>query len=164
MIQRIQSIFLLIAAIIPIILLFMPIGYYTIPDAQYVFSSISLKLNTPGVTQVELPTYYIALCLVTCSVLTFIALFSYKNRIRQTQIVSITMIVFLVTLLLMLWICPDVIFKKHFISKGIFDTATQSFQFNYWILIFVIQAVCLYLANRFIKKDEALVRASDRLR
>jgi len=164
MIQRIQSLFLLIAAIIPIILLFMPYGYYTIPDAQYVFTSLSLKLNTPGVTEVELPTYYIALCLVTCSVLTFIALFSYKNRTRQTQIVSLTMIVFLVTLLLMLWVCPDIIFKKHFISKGVFDVGQQPFQFNYWILIFVIQAICLYLANRFIKKDEALVRSADRLR
>lgn len=161
MIQRIQSIFLLIAAIIPIILIFIPIGYATTPDAQYVLNSMVLKLNIPDVQTIELKTYYIGFCLLLCSVLTIIALFSYKNRIKQTQIVSITMIVFLVTLLLMLWVFPDIIIKKHFAVNGITEVY---FNFNYWILIFVVQAVCLFLANRFIRKDEEMVRAADRLR
>ena len=164
MIQRIQSLFLLIAAIIPIILIFMPIGWYSIADAQYVFTPIALKLNIPDVPAVELPTYYIAFCLALCSILTFVALFMFKNRVHQTRMVSITMIIFLITLMLMLWICPDIIFKKHFASKGVFIDTQYPFQFNYWILIFIIQAVCLFLANHFIKKDEAMVRAADRLR
>lgn len=162
MIQRIQSLFLLVAAIIPIVLVFMPIGYVNTPDVQYVFNSISLKMNVPDGHSV-LRLYYVAFCLVLCSVLSLIALFTYKNRVRQTQIVSITMIVYLVTLLLMLWVCPDVVFKKFFTIKE----STYEFQFAnkavLLILIFV-EAVCLFLANKFIKKDEALVRAADRLR
>lgn len=164
MIQRIQSLFLLIAAIIPIVLIFIPIGWYNTPEAQYVFNPVALKLNIPDVAAVELPTYYVAFSLVLCSILALVALFSYKNRIRQMRIVSMTMIVFLITLLLMLWVCPDIIFKKHFASKGVFETGANAFQFNYWILIFVVQALGLFLANRFIKKDEALVRSADRLR
>lgn len=162
MIQRIQSLFLLVAAIIPIVLLFLPFGYITTDEAQYIFNSISLKYNIPdGHTIVRV--YYVALCLVICSALSLIALFSYKKRIRQTQIISINMIVYLVTLMLILWICPDIIFKKYFETRAL----DYEFQFAHkavlLILVFV-EAVCLYLANRFIKKDEALVRSADRLR
>lgn len=162
MIQRIQSLFLLIAAIIPIVLLFLPIGYVNTQDTQYLFNSIVLKINVPdGHAVIRL--YYVALCLVICTALSLIALLSYKNRVRQTQIVSINMIVYLVTLMVMLWICPDLVFKKYFTIINM----DYDFQFAHkavlLILIFV-EAICLFLANKFIKKDEALVRAADRLR
>lgn len=162
MIQRIQSLFLLVAAIIPIVLLFISFGYINTEEAQFVYNSLSLKYNIPeGHTVVRV--YYVALCLILCSALSLIALFSYKKRSRQVQIISITMIVYLVTLMLMLWICPDVIFKKFFATRG------MDFEFQFankallLILVFV-EAVCLFLANKFIKKDEALVRSADRLR
>ena len=162
MIQRIQSVFLLIAAIIPIVLLFLPIGYVNTADTQYLYNSIVLRINVPdGHAVIRL--YYVALCLVICTALSVIAFFSYKNRVRQTQIVSINMIVYLVTLMVMLWICPDIIFKKYFTITNM----DYEFQFAYkaLLLIFIfVEAVCLFLANKFIKKDEALVRAADRLR
>lgn len=162
MIQRVQSIFLLVAAIIPIVLLFMPIGYVNTADIQYLYNSIILKINVPdGHAVVRL--YYVALCLLICTGLSLIALFSYKNRVRQTQIVSINMIVYLVTLMVMLWICPDIVFKKYF---TIINTE-YDFQFAHkavLLILIVVEALCLFLANKFIKKDEALVRAADRLR
>lgn len=163
MIQRIQSIFLLIAAIIPIVLLFIPFGYVDTESAQYVYNSICLKFNMPeGHAVIRL--YYIAFCLVLCSAISLVALFSYKKRTRQVQIVSINMIVYLITLLLILWICPDIIFQKFFVAKGEVMTAfTFAHKAVLLILIFV-EAICLFLANKFIKKDEALVRAADRLR
>ena len=158
MIQRIQSIFLLVAAIIPVVLLFIPIGFVNTPESQFVYNSLVLKYNIPdGHAVIRL--YYVALCLLLCSGLSLIALFSYKNRVRQIQIVSITMIVYLVTL----WVCPDIIFKKYFTLKQV----GFEFQFAHkavlLVLIFV-EALCLFFANRFIKKDEALVHAADRLR
>ncbi len=162
MIQRIQSLFLLVAAIIPIVLLFIPFGYINTEDSQFLFNAISLKYNIPeGHTIVRV--YYVALCLIICSALSLIALFSYKNRIRQTHIISINMIVYLVALMLILWLCPDVIFKKYFATRGV----DFEFTFAYKALILIlicVEAVCLYLANKFIKKDEALVRSADRLR
>ncbi len=162
MIQRIQSVFLLIAAIVPIVLLFIPIGFVTTTDVQYVFNSLVLKMNVPdGHAVIRL--YYVALTLLITSGLAVVALFSYKNRVRQTQIVSITMIVYLIALMLMLWICPDVIFKKFFGSRAM----DYEFQFVHKALLLIlvfVEAVCLFLANKFIKKDEALVKAADRLR
>ncbi|MBQ6071155.1 MAG: DUF4293 domain-containing protein [Bacteroidales bacterium] len=162
MIQRIQSIFLLVAAVIPIVMLFTPIGYVNTPDVQYVYNSLTLKMNVPEGHAV-LRLYYVGFCLLLCSVLSLIALFTFKNRVRQTQIVSICMIVYLVTLMLMLWVCPDVVFKKFFTLKE----TTYDFQFANKVVLLIlvcVEAACLYLANKFIKKDEALVRAADRLR
>ena len=162
MIQRIQSIFLLVAAIIPVVLLFIPIGFVNTPESQFVYNSLGLKYNIPdGHAVIRL--YYVALCLLLCSGLSLIALFSYKNRVRQIQIVSITMIVYLVTLMVMLWVCPDIIFKKYFTLKQV----SFEFQFAHKALLLVlifVEALCLFFANRFIKKDEALVHAADRLR
>ena len=161
MIQRVQSIFLFIAMVIPIVLIFIPLGYLTTDAAQYVYNSVSLKENIPeGISVVR--NYYVAFCLALTAVMSGTALFSFKNRIRQMRIVSFTEIVFLITLFLMLWVCPDLVYNKFFAAKA------ESYTFNYniipLIIMIVVEAVCLFLANRFIKKDEMLVRSADRLR
>ena len=161
MIQRVQSIFLLIAIIIPIVLIFIPLGYVDTDLARYVYNSISLKEMIPdGASVIRL--YYLSFCLFMTSALSAVALFTYKNRVKQMQIVSITMIIFLVTLLLILWICPDVIFKKFFGAR--MEDYTFIFNTVPLLILIVIEAVCLFFANRFIKKDEELVRSADRLR
>lgn len=161
MIQRIQSIFLLIAVIIPIVLIFIPLGYVDTELARYVYNSISLKEMIPDGASV-LRLYYVAFCLFLTAVLAGISIFMYKNRVKQMQVVSFTMIVFLITLMLMLWVCPDIVFKKFFSGR------TEGYQFTFnmvpLVIMIVVEAVCLFLANRFIKKDEELVRSADRLR
>jgi len=161
MIQRVQSIFLLIAIIIPIVLIFIPLGYVDTNMARYVYDSISLKEMVPdGASVIRL--YYLAFCLFMTAALSAVALFTYKNRVKQMQIVSITMIVFLITLLLILWICPDVVFKKFFAAR--MEDYTFIFNTVPLLIMIVVEAVCLFFANRFIKKDEELVRSADRLR
>lgn len=161
MIQRVQSIFLFIAIIIPIVLIFLPLGYLTTDGAQYVYNSISLKENIPDGSSV-IRLYYLAFCLFLTAVLSGVALFMYKNRVKQMQVVSITMIVFLITLMLVLWVCPDIVFKKFFGAR--MEDFTFTFNTVPLIIMIVIEAVCLFMANRFIKKDEELVRSADRLR
>ena len=87
MIQRVQSIFLLIAAIVPIVLIFIPFGYVDTDLARYVYNSISLKEMCPdGVSVIRL--YYLAFCLALTAGLACFALFRYKNRVKQMQTVS----------------------------------------------------------------------------
>lgn len=162
MIQRVQSIFLLIAIIVPIILIFMPLGYLETDAAQYIFNSVSLKENVPDGAVSVVRNYYVAFCFALTAILASIALFSFKNRVRQMSIVSITMIVFLVSLLLTFWVCPDLVFRKYFEARA------EGFKFAFnqipLLILVIVEAVCLFLANRFIKKDEMLVRSADRLR
>ena len=161
MIQRVQSIFLLIATIIPIVLIFIPFGYVDTELARYVYNSISLKEMCPdGVSVIRL--YYLAFCLFLTAGMSCFALFRYKNRIKQMQTVSFTMIIFLITLLLILWVCPDIIFKKFFSAR--MEDFTFTFNTVPLLVLIIVEAVCLFFANRFIKKDEELVRSADRLR
>ena len=101
-------------------------------------------------------TLYIALILILSACISIYAIFKYKDRMKQTKIVSVNMLVFLVAIMLMIWVYPDFLFPKKFEMAG--------FRFNYWIMIFVLPPVCMFLANRFIRKDERLVRSADRLR
>ena len=161
MIQRIQSVFLLVATIIPIVLIFLPLGYLTTDSAYYVYNAVSLKEAIPdGASVIRL--YYLAFCLALTAGLSCFAIFRYHNRVKQMQTVSFTMIVFLVTLLLILWICPDIVFKKFFAAR--MEDFTFEFNTVPLLVLIVVEALCLFLANRFIKKDEELVRSADRLR
>jgi len=159
MIQRIQSIYLLIAAIATIILIFIPIGYITTDEYQYIFNAFVVKLNIPE-TSVYMSTVYIALLLGVSVILSIVAIFMYKNRKTQTTIVYANMLIFLITVLVMTYLYPDVIFVR----KGLMNP-NDLFNFNYWILACMVPAALgLYLANRAIKKDEEKVKAADRLR
>ena len=129
MIQRVQSIFLLIAIIIPIVLIFLPLGYVDTELARYVYNSISLKEMVPDGSSV-IRLYYLAFCLLLTSGLSGVALFMYKKRVKQMQVVSFTMIVFLITLMLILWVCPDIIFKKFFGAR------MEDFIFNFNFITF----------------------------
>jgi hypothetical protein len=161
MIQRVQSIFLLVATIVPIVLIFIPLGYVDTDLARYVYNSISLKEMCPdGVSVIRL--YYLAFCLALTAGLSCFAIFRYKNRVKQMQTVSFTMIIFLITLLLILWICPDIVFKKFFSAR--MEDFTFTFNTVPLLILIIVEALCLFLANRFIKKDEELVRSADRLR
>ena len=86
--------------------------------------------------------------------------YMWKNRKNQTTIVYANMLIFLITVLVMTYLYPDVIFVR----KGLMNP-NDLFNFNYWILACMIPAALgLYLANRAIKKDEEKVKAADRLR
>ncbi|MBR4536761.1 MAG: DUF4293 domain-containing protein [Bacteroidales bacterium] len=156
MIQRIQSVFLLVAAIVTIILLFIPIGDIYTAEAQYTFSSFNVHLPDG---KAVMSTLYIALTLIVSACISIYAIFKYKDRMKQTRIVSLNMLIFLIAVMMMIWLFPDFIFQR----KGLMQDG-DVFRFNYWIMIFVIPPVCMFLANRFIRKDERLVRSADRLR
>lgn len=156
MIQRIQSIYLLVAAIVTIVLLFIPIGTIYTADAQYSFTCFNVQL--PNGTAV-LSTLYIGLILIISAVISIYAIFKYKDRMKQSRIVSLNMLIFLIGIMMMIWLFPDYIFQRKGLMKE-----DDYFQFNYWIMIFVLPPVAMFLANRAIRNDEKKVRAADRLR
>ena len=158
MIQRIQSVFLLVAAIVTVILLFIPIGDIYTAEAQYTFTCFNVHLPQPD-GSVVMSTLYIALTLIVSACISIYAIFKYKDRMKQTRVVSLNMLVFLIAVMMMIWLFPDFIFQR----KGLMQEG-DVFRFNYWIMIFVIPPVCMFLANTFIRKDERLVRSADRLR
>ena len=81
------------------------------------------------------------------------------DRALQVRLNGVNMLVMLAALITMLYIYPNFIFEKRQVV-----TSTTALEFNRLILISLVPAVSLYLANMFIKKDEKKVRAADRLR
>ena len=153
MIQRIQSVFMLVAAIVTVILLFIPIGDIYTAEAQYTFTCFNVHLPDGHMV---MSTIYIALILIVSACISLFAIFKYKDRMKQTRIISFNMLIFLIAVMLMIWVYPDFLFPKKFEMAG--------FRFNYWIMIFILPPIFMFLANRFIRKDERLVRSADRLR
>jgi uncharacterized membrane protein len=82
------------------------------------------------------------------------AIFLFKKRGLQVWFVNIAFLLHVVLIILIF---------LYYISK--FETlynTKSSYQFG--IFIPIVSLVCIILASRTIRKDEALVRSSDRLR
>jgi cytochrome bd-type quinol oxidase subunit 2 len=157
MIQRVQSLFLLVAAVAAIAVLFISIGNIIDVSGTCLYQYDAFSLKKEGHTVYS--TLYIALLWGVSAILSLVTIFMFKNRQRQVRLNGVNMLVMLAALVMMLYIYPNLIFeKKQFI------TSTSMLEFNRFILISLIPAVSLYLANMFIKKDEKKVRAADRLR
>lgn len=144
MIQRIQSVFLVLVSILFILLFFIPVyilnGQATTVDAQL---KGKMLYN---------PFLLIPLSLLV--IISLIALFSYKNRKKQIGICRMGLIIsMLVTINALVF--PQ--FFVHGITSANISYGIGSYFFPADIILFA-------LAARFIKKDDDLVRSADRLR
>jgi hypothetical protein len=162
MIQRIQSVLFLVAAVCFALACFMQVGTITTHDTYYVVTSWALKVNIPD-GAIVYPTYFIGLMQIILAFISFVAIFLYKNRPMQSKFCIAAIFVNFVLLILLMWVYPEIVFSKlpqvagaeiHYYEKGQCP----------WMLLSIIPLACLYLANKFIIKDEKKVRAADRLR
>lgn len=156
MIQRIQSLLLLIAAAISIVVCFITIGDFTATEMGFEYTAFKLT-NTANNQSIS--TFYVAGLWIISAILSLVTIFLYKNRARQVKFNGINMLVMLAALAVMLYIYPNLIFPKH-----VADYDADLVHFSPWVCISLIPAVCLFFANKAIKRDENKVRAADRLR
>lgn len=161
MIQRIQTIYLLLVIIISITLFFTPLAAITsvhdplLPDAKisymvklYVITANigdEVKtLNTPVLMM--LPTLVIA-------ILAGLTIFLYKDRRRQRQLCRFNLIVTCLLIAIIFYLID----RLKSSSEG---------HLTYLIGTYlpVIQLILIFLGDRAIKKDDDLVKSADRLR
>ena len=159
MIQRIQSLLLLVIALSGVIFLFTPIleiinyeRFYTM-DAFNVFE-MENNSKKPLKSNIGL-----AVMSIIITLLSGIIIFLYKNRPLQIKL-SKFLILLLALELAALFFYSDA--AKSFLS----DTAKDQISISYKIgvVIPIISLIFAYLTIRFIKKDDELVRSADRLR
>lgn len=155
MIQRIQSVFLLLATISLVIGVFMPIAVITTDEAQYLFTPWALQENIPE-GSVVYTTFYVGVLQVITALMSFIAIFLYKKRPLQSNLCVAAVIVNFVLLLLMLYVYPD-----RLLGRLLGENKTV---FSLWTLTSILPIALFYMANKFILKDEKKVREADRLR
>ncbi len=151
MIQRIQSLFLLIVSICTLFVLFSPLLTYTDKGLEYQLVSMGLKASEGGIVFQTLPLTILAGIAFLLSVIT---IFIYKKRMIQ-----IRLSVFSFVLQLGFY---GLLYYMHY---QIGNTSGFEFKnFNIASVLPLINAILLFLAIRAIGKDEALVRSLDRIR
>jgi len=157
MIQRKQTIYLFFAGLIPLILLFIPLGTFFI-EGTPCFEYHSFVVKTISEKQVILHSAGNGVLLMATSILSFITIFLYKNRKLQLKFISVNMLVVLAAIFTMVYLYPNLIFSKNM------NLSHATLEYNYIIIIIFVSAVGLYLAKKAVAKDEAMIRSADRLR
>jgi magnesium-transporting ATPase (P-type) len=156
MIQRIQSLYLLIVAIACSLLFFFPMIDYIDPlKGTYKLFATGMKsyADLPGVLFFW-ETFPLLILVCASLILSIITIFLFKKRSIQFRLVSINgfLNILLIGLVFLLY---SKIFEHRL---GILS----NYQFGMYIPL--ISLVFLVLASRAIRKDEYLVKSSDRLR
>lgn len=155
MIQRKQTIYLLLAVVCFAINASMPIGYI-IPEGMGVPSTINCLGVVDGNTgELSIPFMGIPIVLLTLNILHSLAIiFMYKNRKAQmtncyTQIAAIIV---------------EYIVCGALIWHNCIDGTTNTYGTAFAICLPIVAIILLLLAHKGIMDDERLVRAADRLR
>lgn len=152
MIQRIQTLYLLVAGIFPAISLFVPLVVFS-KGARW--ASMSAFGCESALVQ-ELAGFHpygLLVFTLLASLSALYAIFGYKNRKSQIKKVYLT-IVFNV-----IW----------YVALGAYTYSVSEriglgYTFTISALLPIIALIALFLALKGIRKDEALVRAADRIR
>ena len=157
MIQRVQTLFLAGASLALILLFFFPLAtFYDELLGNFRFFITTLEPMDPD-PKLQVSIWFASpLYLITafCGILTLATIFFYKNRPRQVQVIAIAIFLNILLIVLIFFFYINRIEKL----TGI----TASYQFG--IFLPLISLLFLVLANRFIRKDEQLVKSADRLR
>ena len=149
MIQRIQSIYLLVVTILMVICLCSSIGS-VIASTKEISTLGNLYITLPDGTK-DYSTWALFAILLVVAILSFVTIFLFKKRmlqIRLTIFSSVMLIGYYLTLIATIFMLAE-------------DT---SFTPSWIICLPFIGLVLNWLAIRAIGADEALVKAYDRLR
>lgn len=152
MIQRIQSIFLLLAIIAQSVFLAMPVSKFIMEDNSEISLYANGFKNASG--DVFLPTWALLILAVVILVLSLFTLFQYKKRILQIRFCIYNMLLNL-GMLGMLYMQISTFTKNNEVTAQTYSPAT---------VIPLVIIILLFLAFRGIRKDEVLVKAYERLR
>ncbi|MDR1180426.1 MAG: DUF4293 domain-containing protein [Bacteroidales bacterium] len=155
MIQRIQTLLLLIAAICFTVACFMPVGTISTSEIYYVVTPWVLKENIPD-GLVIYPTYFIGMLQAMLAIISLVAVFLYKKRTTQSKVCTAAIIINFVLIIVMLWVYPGSILPNKLPG--------MEMEYSLFALLSILPLICLYLANKYIIRDEKMVRAADRLR
>ena len=152
MIQRIQSIYLLVVTILLGSIFIYPFAELLSSDGQlfiFKFSGLTIE-NEDGLYLITIPRIIL---LVITVLISFVSVFLFKKRIIQMRLNSFNIILMIGYLGLNYYYIQN--FSKQ-LNGVVSYEITAIFPF--------VAAVLTYLAIRAIGKDEALIRSMDRIR
>ena len=161
MIQRIQTLFLILYIGALVSTFFFPVWQkISLNDETnsieiIVTGYISSVYFNNGETSVLYDNFIIGgLVIISCIVAAF-SIFSYKNRLNQIKLGALNSFL---TSVLTIYFLYDIFYNEKYININ----DKISFLISFYLIFLAI--FFNFLANRFIRKDELLVRESERIR
>jgi len=167
MIQRIQSVFLLILVIAMISLLFLPLWSKTNPQTneEVVLTAFALRAEPLAITDgataatanaVDQNTMVIGGLAILIALVALYEIFQYRSRFTQMKLGLLN------SLLLAALLGTSFYFASYVGDELVKTNQVGSYEAGFYLP--VLGLIVNALANRFIKRDEDLVRSVDRLR
>ena len=154
MIQRIQSLYLLVVTALMAVPLFAPLAWFAADGEEFRLYAFSLQTLEGESIQ---PTVYMGLLLLASCLLPLLTIFLYRRRMLQIRLCVVEMV------LLLGAVAMEVIY--YFLSVRAFSDQTLHAQgFKPSIALPIVCLFFMYLAVRAIFRDELMVRAADRIR
>lgn len=151
MIQRIQSLYLLLMSALLIAVLFVPFGVF---EASYGVCEYTAFSIVGPAGKIGLPFWCLPLFSVVGALLALTTLFLYKNRKLQIRLCLINALV--------VAILSSAAAGILFLEKS--DMLLAEFKVGFGFALPLLALILDFLAVKAIKKDEKLVKAWDRIR
>ncbi len=151
MIQRIQSIYLLVAIALQSLSLILNWSTYLLPEYYYALTGSSSSFGS-------ISAMPLMLGVIVSIILLLVVLLQFKDRKKQMQFANIAMIQLVLVIGLFSWL--------HYNLINAIKASNPELEIGYGIAVIfpVLSAILVWLAKKAIKKDDDLVRSADRLR
>ncbi len=153
MIQRKQSLYLLVSTIVMALLYFFPIAQFMVQTTNYYLDFIEIASVVDAKKQVVSQVYPITILLSIVVFLSFFAIFLFKNRNLQTRIITFSMLLKFGFLALIVFYIYK--FGNTFESKLYLQTS---------FIIPIIAGILDFMAFKAILKDINIIKSYDRIR
>jgi len=158
MLQRIQTVYLSLAAIACILMFFFPLAnYYHEDHGNYKFFILGIQCMDPDPKDLFSKWFTIPLILITIFsiLLDVVIIFFFKKRWLQMRLVAFSGLLMIVFVMIVFFFYAPKI-----------ETITHIEPEYYYIgmMLPILSLVLLILANYAIRKDDAMVKSADRLR
>lgn len=152
MIQRIQSLWLFLAAAALIAVLFLPVGMFKMPHGWYECTAFNMT-QAGDVPPMNLPVWLIGLISILAGFISFLAIFLFKKRSLQIRLTWVAFIF-------------KAILATGLVSLFMYFKYVQDSWIGYGLAVLMpfFGLILDFLAIKGIKKDDALVKSLDRIR
>jgi hypothetical protein len=154
MIQRIQTLYLLVAFILTVVLIFVPFADLAgLNGVNYIFDISGISMNSGTVKTILSNTWPIIIMISITLPLLIITIFQFKNRKMQIRLSYLSIFSLFVIKALMYYYTWG---SSHLDGGSLHASIFAEFP--------TIAAILVFLAIRGIRKDENLVKSIDRIR
>jgi hypothetical protein len=155
MIQRIQSVFLILATLLTGALLFLTMAQMASDNTLYELTWRGVYLLEAGKDPLlVVPAWALSILTVTTTAISWITLFLYKKRMLQIRLCALN-------LGLLLGLSGMIFYMAKSTAK---ELSAADVSFNWPLVLPLIAFILIVMSIRAIGKDEALVRSLDRIR